>query len=155
MMYLLSPGWPRIWLMSQMQSGVFALVVINMNVYWLDKGQGLGVGGFETPKVGPNNVVCFAGRNALCGLAHVVGINLPAGLLGFIGGAPDFHGDAVHRTIVRTPYGPGDESVGLVFISVLVLGLRGCDKPFWRTEAEREKGDQERTQTKQTCIRLT
>src|ERR1017187_4660962 len=125
-----------------MQSAVFAFIVINMNGDFLDEANGLAVGGFPAFEIGGEDVVGLAGRNALGKFAHVIGNDLPAGLLGFIGSAADFHRDAVHGMIVRTPDRSGNESVGLAF------GLRGGEESLVSSEHRQEKYDQEETQGK-------
>src|SRR5271154_2442599 len=103
-----------------MQSGVFAFVVIDVNGDFLHQVHRLAVGGLEAFEVGPDDVVVFAGRNALGELAVVVGIHLPLGLLVF--GAADFYFDPVDGTIVRSPDRAHDQGVGFVFVPVFRLG---------------------------------
>src|SRR5712691_420530 len=126
-----------------MQSSVFAFVVVDMDGNFLDQAQRLAASGFESFEIGPEDVVGFAGGNALGELAHVVGVDFPLRL--FVLGAADFHRDTIDGAIVRTPDRPGDESVGLAF------GLRGCEESLLRTEGRQEKYDQEKGKGRQPC----
>jgi len=124
-----------------MQSGVFALVVVDVDGDFLNQAERLAVGGFDAFQVGGKNVIGFADGNPLGEFSHVVGINFPLGF--FVFGAANFYGNAIHGMIVRAPDGAGDESVGLAF------GLRGGEEFLMRAEGRREKYDQDHTQSGQ------
>jgi len=96
-----------------MQASVFAFVVIDVDGNFLDQTQGAAVSGLKALEVGGEDVVGIADGNPLGKLSAVIGIDLPADFLGFIGGAADFHGNAIDFTIIRAPDGSGDQSVGL------------------------------------------
>jgi hypothetical protein len=115
-----------------MQSSVFAFIMIDVNGNFLDQAQWPAVDRFEAFEVGRKNIVGLAGRNTLGELAHVVGVDLPADLLGFIGGAADFYWDAIDGAIVGSPDRAGDECVGLAF---LISG----EQPLPRTECGQKK----------------
>jgi hypothetical protein len=119
-----------------MQSSVFAFILIDVDGDFLDQAQRPAIYGLEAFEVGRKNIVGLTGRNALRELAHMVGVDLPAGLLGFIGGTADLHWDAVDRAVVRSPDRAGDESVRLAF---LISG----EQPLPRTECGQKKRKEE------------
>jgi hypothetical protein len=96
-----------------MKPGFGALIVVDMD--------GNGSGQFEllarrqliALQVGPDDVVGFAGRDALGKLSGVIGVDFPADLLFFVVGAADLHGDAVEGVTVGSPYGSEDHGVRL------------------------------------------
>src|SRR5450432_2396215 len=123
-----------------MQSSVLAFIVINVDGDFLDQTQRLAVGGFVTLKVGPENVVGFAGENALGELAIVIGIELPLGFL--ILGTADLHGHAVDGMVVRPPDRPKDQCVGLFRLGVMLRGTwAGAD--YQKNEQEGDQGKRE------------
>src|SRR5579859_2379713 len=111
-------------LVRQVDSGVFALIVINVNRDFLGM-ERLAVNGFDALEIGGQDVLGLAGRNALGELAIVVGENLPADFLGLVDGAPDLYPYAVERAVVGSPDRAGDEGIGLVPILILALGPLG------------------------------
>src|SRR5580700_12249235 len=94
-----------------MQTSVFAFVVIDVDGNFLDQAQGAAVGGLEAFEIGGEDVVGFADGNPLGELPAMIRIDLPADFLGFVGGATDFHENAIDFTIVRAPHGSGDQSI--------------------------------------------
>src|SRR5579862_2481558 len=115
---LLSHGNQGESLMGQVQARVFAFVIVDVNRHGLSEAHGLAIGAFHAFQIGPDNVVGFARRNALGKLAHMVGIKLPADLLGLVGGSADFHRDAVHRTIIGPPHSARNQGVRFFFLFV-------------------------------------
>src|SRR5690349_7022943 len=95
-----------------MQSGVLALIVINVDGYFLDQPQRLAVDRFIPFQISPEDVVGFPRGNTLGELAIVIGKELPLGFL--ILGTPDLYGHAVDGTVVRSPNGSKNECVGLL-----------------------------------------
>src|ERR1700690_227617 len=90
-----------------MHSGVHALVGLYFHGNWLGP-QVLAIAGFEAFGLGPENVSLFARGNQLLEFAHMIGVDFPTRV--FVAGPPNFHRHAVHRTIIRPPYGPKDHS---------------------------------------------
>lgn len=122
-----------------MQAGVLAFVVVNMDSYLLQKAQGLTIGRLEILEIRGEDVVGLAGRNPLCELTHVVGIDLPLRL--FIFGAADLYGDAVHGMIVRSPDGSGNQRVRALFGFV-----RGVKAVFGTEAWQQEQSEQDRSE---------
>jgi hypothetical protein len=96
------------------QSGVFALVVVDVHFDFLGQAKLSAVGKFQAFRIGGKNVVGFACRNALGELARVVGVLIPADFVGLVGSAANFHSDAVDGAIVGPPDRAEDEGVRLV-----------------------------------------
>jgi len=67
---------------GQVQAGILAFFVIDVDGDFLGEMQGLAVGGLEAFQVGPEDVVGLACGNALGKLAMMVGVDLPADFLG-------------------------------------------------------------------------
>src|SRR5579863_561038 len=102
-------------LIGQVQAGILALVVIDVDRHFLGQVEGFAVGGLEVFEVGPENVVGFTGRNALGEFTVMVGVEFPADFAGFVGGTANFNRHAVDGLIVRTPDRAEDDRVGLFF----------------------------------------
>jgi len=66
----------------------------------------------ESLQVSPHNVLSFTSRQALLELTVVVGKDLPANFLGFVGGFTNLDNDAINRAVVRPPYRSYDQSIG-------------------------------------------
>src|SRR5690349_3192946 len=107
-------------LVRQVDSGVLALVAINVNRDLLGMDR-LAISGFDALEIGGQDVLSLAGRDALSEFAIVVGENLPADFLGLVGRASDLHPDSVDGAVVGPPDRARDEGIGLVPI----LGLLG------------------------------
>ena len=116
-----------------MQSGVFAFIIINVNSDFLDQAQRLAISRLVTLKIGPKNVVGFAGGDTLGKLAIVVGKELPLGF--FVFGAPNLYGYAVDGVVVRSPDCPEDEGIRLFGLAMMLRGT-------W-AGAEHQRSDQE------------
>src|SRR5579863_2676295 len=119
-----------------MQSSVFPFVVINMDGDFLHQAQRLAVGGFVALEVGPENIVGLAGRNSLCELAMVVGIDFPLGFLAL--GGTDFHGDAIDRMVVRAPDRAEDDGVGFFRRGMMLGGTWARIENHENDQKERE-----------------
>jgi hypothetical protein len=115
-----------------MQADVLALVIVDMDGDFLDEMDGLAIGRFESFQVSPEDVIGFAGRNALGEFAHVIGVDLPASFIGFVLSLSDLHSNAVHRAIIGAPDGPGDQSVRLP------SGFLSGEQSIPRTESWKE-----------------
>src|SRR6266446_6858888 len=105
-----------------MQTGVDALVVINMEVNLSGQVHRLSVGGLEIFEIGPDDVVRFARGNALGEFAIVVGIEFPPRFL--VAGTADLDLNAVNRTVVRSPDRSNDESIGLLRFRLFGGGMK-------------------------------
>jgi hypothetical protein len=122
-----------------MKTNVLTLVVVDMDGDLLHEVEGFPVGGFEILQIGPENVVGFAGWQALLEFAVVVGIDFPSRLVGLVFATPDFYADSIHRSIIGTPNGPHDHGVGFPF------GFLSMEQTTpgteIRQENEHERGD--------------
>jgi hypothetical protein len=87
----------------------------------------------------------------------VVGVDLPAGLRGFVSGPADFYGDAIDRAVVRAPDRAGDQSVVILDL-IVTPALGGGEELLARTERGQEKCekkcDREKTEGRELCERL-
>src|SRR6266446_366137 len=99
-----------------MQANVDPLVILNMDGNLTNQVQGLSVGRFEVPKVGPDHIIRLARVDALGELAGMIGIKLPLRL--FVLSAANLDLDAVNGMIVGTPDGAKDERVRLVWLKL-------------------------------------
>src|SRR3974390_1529267 len=104
-----------------MQSGVGALIEINMDGDFFDQMKGLAVDRFDALEIGGNDVVRLGRRNALGEtahgggdevgrvasgnalgeLAHVVGMEFPKDLVWLVFAAADSDSDSVDGMVVR------------------------------------------------------
>jgi hypothetical protein len=103
--------WER--LTGKVQSGIFAFFVVDMDFDFLGQTELGAVGKFQVFGISGKNVVGFAGGNTLGEFTVMVRVLFPTDFLGLIGGAADFHPDAVDGTIVRAPDCTEDQSIGL------------------------------------------
>src|SRR5579872_2345429 len=118
---------------GEMHSGIFALVVIDVNG---DVGgvERLSIGRFHVLEIGAEDVVGLSGWNPLGEFAVMIGINLPLRLLVF--GAANFYGNAVNGSAVRSPDGAENQCIRLVF------GLVGGKQGQWsREDRQHERTD--------------
>src|SRR3974390_709172 len=126
-----------------MQSGVGALIEINMDGDFFDQMKGLAVDRFDALEIGGNDVVRFASRNALGELAHVVGMEFPTDLVWLVFAAAGSDSDSVDGMVVGPPDGPYDQSVRLAF------GLRSGLKAAMGSQSRREKHHHQKTKQRQ------
>jgi len=120
---------------GQVQAGVFALVVVDVDGDFLDQVEGPAVGGFDVLEIGRKDIVALAGGNALGEFAVVVGEEFPADSFGLVGGAANPYGDAVDGVVVGPPDGAEDEAIGFFFF----FGVRWGGALQMRRE-RKEKG---------------
>jgi len=119
--------------MAEMQTGVFAFVVVDVNRDLLEQVEGLSIGRFKVLQIGGKDVFVFTGRNALGELAAMIGIDFPSNLLGFIRSTANSHRDAENGPVIGTPDRTKDKRIWLV-------GFLRRQKTIARNEArENEK----------------
>lgn len=118
--------------MREMEADVLALVVVDVDGNFLNQVDGLAISRFEAFQIGPENVIGFAGRYPLGEFTHVIGVDLPASFIGFVFSLPDLHSDSVHRTIIGSPNGSGDQGVRLP------SGFLSFEQAIPRTESWKE-----------------
>lgn len=108
-----------------MQSRILAFIIINVDCHFLIKVQRGAVGEFDAFEVGGEDVVIFAGGDALREFAIVVGVHLPADFLGLVFGAADLYFDAVDGLIIGSPDGAEDEGIRLRGLAAPLRGVEG------------------------------
>src|SRR5215471_17552105 len=96
-----------------MQTDILAFFCVDMNGYRSNHPKRLSIGRFEVLEIGRKNVFALARRHALGELTHVVREDLPANFVGFVFCAADVYGNAVNRTIIRSPDSSSDQGIGL------------------------------------------
>src|SRR5262245_43781452 len=97
--------------MFQVEADILAFVMVDVDSHFLGQMDRLAIGRLETLQIGPNNVLCFAGREALLELPMMVGIDFPADFLGFVGGFTNLDSDAVDGQVVWAPHGSYNQGV--------------------------------------------
>jgi hypothetical protein len=97
------------------KSHVLALVFIDVHGNFFDQAKLLAVGSLEALEICGQDVVGFSGGEALFEFPVVVGEHLPPNFAGLVFSAANFYGNAIHRAIVRAPYGSDDYGIRLAF----------------------------------------
>lgn len=94
--------------MGEVEANILSFVVVDVYRDFLDQVERLAVGGLEALQISGENVVSLAGGNTLSKFAHVIGVELPTHFVRLIAAFADFHDDAVHGPVIRSPNRSGD-----------------------------------------------
>ena len=113
-----------------MEAGVFAFVIVDVYFHFADLVQRLAVGSLHAFQIRGQDVIGFAGRDALSEFSAMVGVDLPLGF--FVLSAANLDRDAVDWPFVRAP--DRTENQGVLFFRGLGVGRQLARKQDYGEE---------------------